>query len=90
LPKNTPPLQLLPPLSSRLASAAMRAFQLFKDPILSAPQTSPLGLRRKCEFTPLKHSMSSTNAKINLSFYGILKRPLSRRKKRCFLPRHTN
>jgi hypothetical protein len=48
------------------------------------------GLRRKSECTPLKHPMSSTNAKINLSFYGILKRPLSRRKKRCSLPRHAN
>ena len=82
LQKHTPPP----------ASSLQRryAFQLFKDPILSAPQTSPLGLRRKCEFTPLKHPMSSTNAKINLSFYGILKKPLSRRIKRCSLPRHTN
>jgi hypothetical protein len=59
-------------------STMLRAFLAFQRSVSIRPSDPPLGLRRKSEFTPLKQPMSSTNAKINLSLYGILKRPLVR------------
>jgi hypothetical protein len=77
--KKHPPPHHKPALSRsspRLAgTGAFHCFQrtFFPHPIRAASAKPP---RRKGEYTALKYSLSSTNAKINLSWYGIVKRPL--------------
>jgi hypothetical protein len=74
--KNTPPKPSAYPAAVFLAAAPFTAFKELLHPPHQTTSLRPLG--RKGEFTSLKDSMSSTNAKINLSFNGIIKRSLRR------------
>ena len=77
--KNTARLTFPPPrFQDGFPALRHRCLSLLSKIHSPHPSTPVVPLRRKSEFTSLKSSLSSTNAKINLSFYGIVKRSLRR------------